>query len=119
MQQNHIQKKEFDLLTDQGAEGVCVRTEYYMCLHGALRSIPFNLKSVMTTYRKKMFCPFDPTPGDQGVCKGRICPCMVFCAPFPLILFAARLLSEKNVFDLLTQPQGQRASERTNYVLVW
>ena len=35
--------------------------------------------------QKKIFWPFDPTPGVEGVCKDRICAYMVFYAPFPLI----------------------------------
>ena len=55
-----------------------------MCLHGALCSIPFNL--ICNDYfRKKNVLTFDPNPGVEGVCKDRICACMVLFAPFPLI----------------------------------
>ena len=56
-----------------------------MCLHGALCSIPINFICNMTTFRKKIVLTFDPTPGVEGVCKDRICACMVLFAPFPLI----------------------------------
>ena len=40
-----------------------------------------------------MFWPFDPTPGTKGVCKDRICACVVLYAPSPLIWYATGLLS--------------------------
>ena len=52
-----------------------------MCLQGALCSIPFNLICNVTTFRKKM--TFDPTLRIEGVCKDRICACMVLYAPLP------------------------------------
>ena len=55
-----------------------------MCLHGALYSVPFNLIRDMT-FRKKKDLIFDPTPGNEGVCKDRICAWVILYAPFLLI----------------------------------
>ena len=55
-----------------------------MFLHGALHSIPFNLICNMITFREKNVFTFDPTPGVEGVCKDRICACVVIHAPISL-----------------------------------
>ena len=65
-----------------------------MCLHGALCSIPINLICNMTTFREKSFNLW-PHPRVEGVCKDRICVCMVIQATFALIWYATWLLSEK------------------------
>ena len=84
-----------------------------MRLHGALCSIPFNLICNMTTFsnKKRPFDPtqglrmcimtkfemqhdyfqkksFDSTPGAEGVCKDRICACIMFYVQFALIWYA-------------------------------
>ena len=41
----------------------------------------------MTTFRKKKFLPFDPTPGFKGV-RTEYNACMVFYNPFPLVGYA-------------------------------
>ena len=51
-----------------------------MCLCGALCSIPFNLIRTQLLSEGKMFGHFDQTPGTEGVCKDRICACMVLYA---------------------------------------
>ena len=57
-----------------------------MCLHGALSSIPINLMCNMTTFRrKKNVLTFAPIPGAEGVCKDRMCACMLLHLSFPLI----------------------------------
>ena len=40
----------------------------------------------MTTFSKKNVLTFDPAPEVEGVCKDRICACMMLCASFPLII---------------------------------
>ena len=52
-----------------------------MCLHGALCSIPFHLICNMTIFSKKNVL----TPGVKGVCKDRICVCILLHLSFPLI----------------------------------
>ena len=55
-------------------------------------------------------------PKVEGVCKNRICACIVLYAPFPLIWCATRLLSD--FFALtFTPPQGSRVCVRREYVL--
>ena len=51
----------------------------------ALSSIPFNLICNMTTFSEKNVLPFNPTPGVEGVCKDRICGCMLLHSSSPLI----------------------------------
>ena len=46
--------------------------------------IPINLICNMTTFRKENW-PFDPTPGVNGVCKGKIFASMLLYASFPFI----------------------------------
>ena len=59
-----------------------------MCLHGGLCSIPFNLICNTTTFKKKTVLTFDPTLGAKGVCKDRICACVLLHSLFSLILYA-------------------------------
>ena len=104
--QCNFQKKFFRPFNQIWGWRVCVRTGYG--LHGAWCSIPFNLICKMTTFSNEMLWPFDPTIGAEGTCKDRLCVCMVPYAPFPLIWYATRLLSEKNVltFDPTTGVEG-------------
>ena len=60
-----------------------------MCLYGALCSIPINLICNMNTFRKNDLT-FDRAPGVEGVCKDRICACMLLHSSFPLIGYATR-----------------------------
>ena len=85
MQHDHIQEKKLFLPFDptQRVQGV-FKTQN-MFLHGALRSISFNLICKMTTFRKKSFDHKTLPQGPDGVCKDRICACMVLYIPFPLI----------------------------------
>ena len=51
----------------------CVQWQY-ICFHGALCSIPFNLICNMTTFRKRYSLTFWPHPLGQGcVCEQNIC----------------------------------------------
>ena len=36
-------------------------------------------------FREKNVLTFGLTPGVEGVCKDRMCACMVLCVPLPLI----------------------------------
>ena len=83
-----------------------------MCLHGALRSIPFNLICNMTTFRKKCF---DGTTRATGMCKDRICACFVLYATL-FNLICNMTTFRKNV---LTIPLGRRVCVKTEYVLGW
>ena len=71
-----------------------------MCLHGAVSSIPFNLICNMSTFRKKNVLTFDPTPGVKGVCKDRICACIMVYAPPPSNLICNMITFRKKSFDL-------------------
>ena len=53
----------------------------YLCVHGALCSIPINLICNMTTFRKNVL-KFDSALGVEGVCKDRICACMLVHSSF-------------------------------------
>ena len=56
---------------------------------------------------KKNVSTFDPTPRVEGVCKDRICACMVIYAPF--LLFDMQndtILSGKNVLIFWPPPYG-------------
>ena len=66
-----------------------------MCLHDSLSYVPFNLICSMTTFKKCFDLLIQPRV--EVVCKDRICVCMVFYAPFPLIWYATGLLPEKNL----------------------
>ena len=67
MQHDYFKKiKSFDFLTPRQGLRVCVRTECLLAWCSIL--LIYN----MTTFRKKMFLPFDPIPGAEGVCKDRI-----------------------------------------------
>ena len=56
---------------------------------------------------KKMFWPFDPTPGVEGLCKDRIWACMVvdMLSSIPFNLICNMTTFRKKCFDLLTEPQ--------------
>ena len=69
-----------------------------MCLHDALCSISFNLISNMTTLKKKNVLTFEPTQGVEGVCKDKICACMVLYAPFPSNLICNMTTFPKKLF---------------------
>ena len=60
------------------------RIKKSMCLHGALRSIPFDMQHDYFQ-KKRMFSPFDLAPGAEGVYKDNICACVVLYTSFPLI----------------------------------
>ena len=55
-----------------------------MCLHGALCSFPINLICNVTNFKKNVLT-FDPNLGVEGVCKDKICACMILHSSFPLI----------------------------------
>ena len=82
-----------------------------------LSKLCVNLICNMTTFRKKNVT-FWSNLGVQGVCKDRICACMVlffFCSiPLHMTIFIIQ-----KCFDLLTPPQSSRVSVRTEYVLAW
>ena len=84
---------------------MCVRSRF--CLHVGLHFIPFNLICNMTTFREDKYLTFDPTTGVEGVCKDRIFLFMMLYAPFPLIWYATRLLSEKDVLTFWPHLRGQ------------
>ena len=55
-----------------------------MCMYGALCSIFFYLICNMTSFGTNvLIC--NPTLGVEGVCKDRICACMVLYAQFSII----------------------------------
>ena len=66
------------------------------CFYVGLCFFPFNLKCKMTMFKKKLFWSFDRNAWFEGVCKDKICACMVLLAPLPLIWYATWLLSEAN-----------------------
>ena len=66
-----------------------------MCLHGALCSIPDNLISNMTSFRKDVLT-FDQTPGVEDVCKNRIYACIV---PYDLFHLMTTFM-KKNVLTI-------------------
>ena len=76
-----------------------------MCLHGAPCSIPFNLICNMTTFWNGNILTFHPTPGTDGVYRGRICACILLHLSIPLIWYATWPCSKKLNFDILTPPQ--------------
>ena len=82
-----------------------------MCLHGAPCPIPFNLICNMTTFRK-MFWPFDPTPGRWCVYGQTMClSSALWSNPFNLIcnMTTAR---KKKYYDLLTTPKDHTFGSR-------
>ena len=65
------------------------------CFYVGLCFFPFNLKCKWPCSRKNSF---DLLTWFEGVCKDKICACMVLFPPLPLIWYATWLLSEaKNV----------------------
>ena len=67
---------------------MCVRSKFFF-LYVGLYFFPFNMICNRTTFRKNNILPFDPTPQVEGVCKDRICACMVLFTPFTLIWYAS------------------------------
>ena len=70
-----FRKKSFWFFTSPEGRG-CIQGQN-MCLHDAMCSIPLYLKCSMITFRKNVL-----TIWPRGVCKDRICACLVLYVPF-------------------------------------
>ena len=83
----------------------CVKGQN-ICFHGVQRSIPFNLISNMTTFRKKWFEILTQIPRCRGCVSGQnVCNHVVVCVvPFNLIIMQHDHILKKLKFGLSLSP---------------